>query len=396
MPPRDYSTEIQLPPTPKREHPTHGFRPPPNRRGPERILIYGEEKIGKSFCWIDVAERLYRTEADAVMHVLDTDSTWDAMYDAGYDYLEDSGIVVPYHPVDMDEALDMSMEIYKVARPVQDWVVIDMADWFWDEAQTLYIRNVHGRRPANYFLEMRKEVKEAESRKKGHKAQFGGQEGMDWNFITKVYKDFEELLTEKSRAHKLVVTSAKKLDENRGASPQDIKRYKKVGGMKPAGQKGIGHRSNTLLRMQQRSTGKRQIVMVGDRGRENRQWVEVVGKTTIDIPELDPDEGGMAFAEMYLTQVAGWAEEHQDESSVRPATKARRGTAQQSRSKAAKPTRRASSRTTKSKSSGGSTSRASQKGTRAPSRRSSSGSSGKRRSTSAKGTSRGRQSTRDE
>lgn len=302
--------ELRLPTPPKREIQTVGFRPPPNRRSPERITIYGGEGVGKSSCWLDVAVMLHKTGADAVMYVIDTDNTWDVLYDMGYGYLEDEGYIVCHQPTDMEEAINVSLEVYEKARPVQDWIVIDMVDWFWEEAQNYYTRQVHGMRPSNYFLEMRAEVKEAKKNKKGHKAEFGGQEGTDWLFISKVYKDFEEIITEKSKAHKMIVTAAKKLDENRGASAAQMAMYKRAGFAAPAGQKGVGHRCNTLLMFSQRNNGQRQVTMIKDRGRQESIWPEVVGKNTLNIGEMP-----RGFAKSYLQEIAGWKKKHKEPTS---------------------------------------------------------------------------------
>ena len=70
--------------------------------------------------------------------------------------------------------------------------------------------------------------------------------------------------------------------------------------MAPVGQKGIGHRFDTILRMTKRANGQRQLTMAGDRGREDSHWKEL-GKSTINI-----DEPPKAFTRRYLIDVAGW------------------------------------------------------------------------------------------
>lgn len=275
------------------------------KRAPEKILIYGNGKVGKSFCWLDIAEWMYRKKPAVnhpVMYLIDIDRTWDKAYDNGYAELEKGGFVIPYQPSDFPSMMDVSREV-RVKASHGDWIVIDMVEYPWEKAQHYYIQSVMGDEPENYFLEMRKEVKKAEADDKGHKAQFGGHEGMDWIFITKVYKQFEIPLTMESRAHVMSVTGEKQLNVNRGATVDQIKQTKHAGKMWPAGQKGILHRHDTIMRMTRRANGQRQLTMIGDRNRE-RIWEEKMGSRTLNIDD-DPAHK-RAFAKRYLKDIAGW------------------------------------------------------------------------------------------
>ena len=262
----------------------------------ERILVYGSFKTGKTFNWIDIAELYHQTETPGTFYVIDTDFGVSKMLDEGYEHLEESGRLKVYTPLEFAEILDASKEIYRSAKK-GDWIVIDMLNYLWGEAQDYYIRNVFGEDPSNYFLQMRKEVKA-----KGNKdaRAYGGQEGTDWGFITKIYNQAEYPLTMKSAANVFSVAEERKIDADRGDSKEKVKQFKGTGGMAPVGQKGIGHRHDTLLRMTKRANGQRQLTMAGDRGRENSVWEER-GSKIINI-----DEPPEAFAKRYLVDVAGW------------------------------------------------------------------------------------------
>ncbi len=276
------------------------LQPHPDRNAPERQLIYGGEKVGKSTCWADMIMNAQKHGFDGKFYLIDTDHTWNKMADMWFPKAEKSGLVEVAQPFDLREALVVSKEVSRAAKK-GDVIIIDMLDWAWDEAQYLYINEVMGEEPEDYFLAMRAEVKKAEDAGKGHAAQFGGHEGMDWTFITKVYKRFELPLTMKTRAHTIGITSERKLDVNRGATTDQIKRYKIANGMAPVGQKGIGYRFDTILRMLKRANGDRQMVMVGDRAREDL-WEEVVGSRTIDIGDFP----NRAFVRQYLRRIGGW------------------------------------------------------------------------------------------
>jgi len=263
----------------------------------ERILVYGSYKLGKSFCWLDIANSLYQSgNTEPHFYVVDTDFGVEKMLDEGFGHLEDAKMMTLYQPMDFEDLMVASREIRKNAKR-GDWVVIDMLSYPWTEAQAFYMRGVFGDEPDNYFMQMRQEVVAKGGK---DKRAYGGFEGTDWNFISKVYKEFELPLTMKGTWNVFGVTEESKLDADRGASPEQVKLYKAVGGMAPVGQKGIGHRFDTIFRMTKRANGQRQITMVGDRGRENRAWGNQ------DSHTLNIDEPPQAFTQRYLVDVVGW------------------------------------------------------------------------------------------
>jgi hypothetical protein len=279
------------------------LRPTTPRR--EKILVSGPQKVGKSSLWLDIIRIAYEKGYKGKFYLVDNDNTWED-YVSEYGAFEDEGLLKVYQPWDLEDALKARTEIVKKIKTygsgsnkIRDWIILDMLDWFWTEAEVMYINRVHGDEPEDYFLSMRREVKDAGGK---HGASFGGQEGTDWGFITKVYKQFEVPLVMKSQAHVISISSEKKLDENRGASPEEIAQHKHVSGMKAAGQKGIGHRHSTIMRMIMRRDGRRQLTMIGDRVRQEKVWPEKVGSRTVDVE--DWPKGG--FVRAYLKKVAGW------------------------------------------------------------------------------------------
>lgn len=280
----------------------------------ERILIYGSYKLGKSTCWIDIADAYHKSgNTDIHFYIVDTDFGAWKLLDEGYQHLIDAEMLTIYNPDDFSEMLADSKAIYRKARR-GDWIVIDMIEYGWSEAQRFYTQGVFGEEPENYFLQMRKEVVAKGGK---DKRAFGGFEGTDWNFISKIYTQWEFPLSMKSPANVLAIASERKLDADRGDSTDKLKQYKNVGGMAPVGQKGIGHRFDTVLRMTRRANGQRQITMAGDRGRQKTAWAEH-GSNTIDI-----GEGREGFARRYLVDVAGW--KAKDKKDGKTATKSLEG-----------------------------------------------------------------------
>lgn len=263
----------------------------------ERILIYGSFKLGKSTCWFDIADLYYKAgRTDIHFYAIDTDFGVGKLLDEEYQHIEDAGMLTTYNPMDFGDLLRQSKEIVKKAKQ-GDWIIIDMLSYPWAEAQAFYTEGVFGDDPETYFIQMRKEVV---AKKGKDKRAYGGYEGTDWNFITKIYKQFEFPLSMKSPANVFAITEERKLDADRGDSVDKLKQYKNVGRMAPVGQKGIGHRFDTVLRMSKRVNGQRQLTMAGDRGREETNWGDR-GSSVLDI-----GRGKRGFARAYLVDVAGW------------------------------------------------------------------------------------------
>lgn len=266
----------------------------------ERILIYGSFKTGKSSIWLDIARAHYEAGNKSKFYIIDTDFGAERLLDEEYGHLyAPGGNIEIFNPLDFGEILDTSKKIYRMAKK-GDWIVTDMLNYFWEEAQEFYIRNVFGEDPQNYFLKMRQEVVAKDGK---DPRSFGGQEGTDWNFISKIYHQAERPLTMKSAANIISICEERKIDANRGDSTEKVKQFKGAGGMAPKGQKGIGHRHDTLLRMTMRANGQRQLTMAGDRGREKTLWADRDSRI-INIGTKKKD----SFTQQYLIDIAGWVD----------------------------------------------------------------------------------------
>ena len=67
----------------------------------ERILVYGTEKLGKSTCWLDIADTHHRAgNRDIHFYVIDTDFGVAKLLDEGYDHIEGDGMLTTYNPID--------------------------------------------------------------------------------------------------------------------------------------------------------------------------------------------------------------------------------------------------------------------------------------------------------
>lgn len=262
----------------------------------ERIMAYGAPGVGKSFMWLDILEAYYQSgDRDTHFYIIDSDFGVTKLLEEGYQHLEDAGMMTVYNPYDFPGMIHASREIRSAAKK-GDWIVLDLADQAWDEAQLFYTGEVYGKEPLDYFIQMRKEVV---AKKGKDKRAYGGMEGTDWQFVNKIYHEFESALVLKSLANVFVVCGEKKLDPDRGASVADMREYRSVGRMAPKGQKGLAHRMDTIFYMTKRVDGQRVVTMTKDRGREGTKWLDRSHTLKIDAPPK-------GFTKRYLVNVAGW------------------------------------------------------------------------------------------
>jgi len=283
---------------------SEGLFPPPRGHRREKPLIYGGYKIGKSSLWLDVLNTFHQYgQTDVHFFIVDSDYGYEELVADEYPHLMDTEMVTLFNPETFEDFIDARIQI-RAEEKRGDWVVVDLMKQPWEAAQEHYIQKVYGEDPWEYLIAMRKEVVA-----KGGKdpRSYGGHDGMNWGFITRNYNQFDYPLTLKSKAHVFGVTEERKLDEARGADPEKIKRFRIVGKMEPVGQKGIGHRFSTVMRMTQKASGQRQLTMVGDRGREKKIWPAKMGlddKGELNrILDIDASE---SFVQRYLVDVVGW------------------------------------------------------------------------------------------
>ncbi len=261
----------------------------------EKILVYGTYKLGKSSLWLDIMEQSFAAGLDIHFYVIDTDRAYAKMEEELEVDYEAEGYMTLYEPDDFQALMEANRDIRESAGK-GDWVVIDMLNYAWDETQYYYTENVYGETPENYFIAMRQEVVAAKG--KDDRA-FGGHGGTDWNFITKTYKRWEIPLTMKGDWNVFAVTETRKMDD-RDKDLEKKKQYAIVQGWIPVGQKGIGHRFDTVFQMRRRASGDRELHMVGDRGRERTLWTPRESNVIkIGMPPK-------SFTRRYLIDVVGW------------------------------------------------------------------------------------------
>ncbi len=252
---------------------TINLRPSINPR--ERILTFGVQGTGKGTAILEIARKCPLD----TFYVLDTDmGSYDKLLATLFSDLNN----VDVKCVDeWDEFTDNVKDIQaKMGR--DDWLVIDMMTETWGAVQSWFTEQVFGNDIADYFLEVRKKKKEADADKKA----LGAFDGwMDWPVINKEYFRFYKLLL-KTPGHMYWAAEQDVIGKD---DDKEVKGQFGPYGVKPKGQKKLGHVPSTVLWLTKSRVGEYYMTTIKDRGRE----------------EMEEQRFGN-FAVDYMMKVAGW------------------------------------------------------------------------------------------
>lgn len=288
----------------------------PSRR--ERILIYGAPKVGKSFTYIGIMDLAQKTKTDSHFWIIDNDNSTEGigLYEGGTygrllgemideDYSE--GIKREYEnatiwiPDDFSQYKGINDEIKKKARR-EDWIVIDMISNVWTQMPDWWIENVYGDDTWTYYADVRKAIEENEEG--AGERNFGGQKGVDWQYIGKTYRRWEKALTLQAPCHVIAYAEETEIQARYDKSGEKAAQYRTTSGFAPKTEKGVPHRVHTIARMTRRvgRDGRkvvgRELTVQGDRDRMDK-WEELPG-LTLELKE------GPKFGFDYLVKIGGW------------------------------------------------------------------------------------------
>jgi hypothetical protein len=254
----------------------------------ERTLAFGIHGTGKSKAILDVARRC----PSDTFYVADTDlDSYERLLATEYTDLNN------VEPTPVTEWVEWKEWSAKVTEKMgyNDWCTFDIATSSWDMVQGWFVENIHGEHIEDYFLERRQQkanLKEAGGDKKGFTAIIG--EDGDWQVINKQYFKFFYTALAKMPGHVYLTAEQVKVDDGPKGDEKDTIKLFGPHGVKPKGQKRLGHMPHTVMMFNKVKQGKWTMTTVKDRGR-----VEV---------EQTPLEN---FASDYLMKVAGWKMEVQ-------------------------------------------------------------------------------------
>ena len=229
------------------------YLPPGPRR--KRILLFGVFGTGKSEAVLSVARRV----DPAPVHIIDTEFAYPALV------TDETNITI--YPVmfdDWTELMKSVKEAQKLATP-DSWLVIDSLSNAWDAVQAHALDN-------KWLDPIRG--------------------GIDWPRVNREHVQLYKAILSWP-GHVLMTARSKELatpsSSGKGESKQTVVAFGSYG-VKPAGQKDIGHvPPHTVLLMSKSRIGEYQMTTVKDRKRSEVEAVQV-----------------RDFARDYLLKIAGW------------------------------------------------------------------------------------------
>lgn len=219
----------------------------------ERILTIGITGSGKSWHWLKMAEILLPT--GAIFRCLDTDNAIPYMLDTQFPHLlpANGGNVHVHAAYDWPEYKAGIDWLRKEPIKDNDWLIVDMADDAWATVQNYFVSEVFQEDVGDYFLQVRKELQARGGKSKldGKIAQSLMPEGLsgwvDWTVINKLYNDWIKPIIYQIPCHVYATAKVERLDRN----SKDTELMTLFGdtGIRPAGQKRLGHQMHTVLLM---------------------------------------------------------------------------------------------------------------------------------------------------
>lgn len=245
----------------------------------ERLLVCGREGSGKTKAYFDIAEWLHTTGSPAQMFVIDPDlkARFDPRYPLPNMHIFD----------ELETWRDFKQTAIKVRgegdRTRDDWLVVDMMSRVWEAAQAGHSEMVFGQEMDELMIAWRKKSMDDD---KAGGSPFSSAYGADWQVINALYNTFMFNITR--FPGNLFMTTALDTISDGEKDAEVIRRYSKFG-VKPAGQKRLGHVPADLLWFKETANGWDMTQMRG------------TGREAFKNEKLDD------FVQGYLIKHAKWA-----------------------------------------------------------------------------------------
>lgn len=258
-------------------------------RMPERILAMGIGGAGKSNAILQVARKC----PDATFFVVDTD--YSASYDRALDmeYTDLSNVEVHRQMLDDGDDFDSFVKLIPALSEkarvgedgrCHDWLVVDSMTPTWGAASAWYTDKMFGQDVDEYFF--------AKRQARGGKVEPGKGDGpdIDWDLINKTYfkRVYNAILEFPGHVY---LTAELDVVKDGGARGDDRETRITFGpfGVKPRGQKKLGHVPSTVLYFQHMTPTSWELSTPKDRNRE-----------------VLVDHAWEDFTRDYLVKIAGW------------------------------------------------------------------------------------------
>ncbi len=217
----------------------------------ERVLAMGPWDSGKSHQWLMMAKRLM--PAGVQFYAIDTDDAIAYMMHEKEAFrelnAENGGNVHLYSVGEWPDYMDAQRKIKPQVKP-GDWVVVDMVETPWKRVSDYYILDVHDETKGQYLLEVRKKMLAKGDKTPGGKEAQLASEAIkgrkDWPIINALYDEFISPIVYTWPCNVYAATRAEEL--SREEDPE-LPHFFREAGLKPAGQKNLGHQFHTIFLM---------------------------------------------------------------------------------------------------------------------------------------------------
>ncbi len=251
----------------------------------QRTLLMGGPGSGKTRAYLTIADLLQKSGSDAQMYVIDTDYAVEYMRQVGFPHLTNVHVA---EVGEWDEYME-AVNNWQSKIEEGDWMVCDLLNYAWEQAQTDYVQRQYGMTLDEFFSDRKKKAK--------GKSSDEGMEGSEWQIIKGKYQGFANRFFFRHRGHVLACTGVKTLQRTGGwaDTPATLSTFGHIGS-KPEGEKRTGHHPHTVLYMKRTKVGRWEFDTAKDR--ERAMLTDV---------DLGDEESPGSFAKSYLMGVAKWS-----------------------------------------------------------------------------------------
>jgi len=241
----------------------------------ERILTFGVGGTGKSEGLLTIA----REAEEGSFYIIDNDLSAERLLATKFPEAADRVTIFDHMPSDWEALLDRLRKLVEVGER-EDWLSIDSVTPTWDAVQGWWVETQFGEGVAEHLTKLRGQAKDTSEFNKLLVSD------MMWQIVNKEYGKLYDLLL-RWPGHLYLTAELTTIGGDN--EDRDIKNMFGAYGVKPRGNKRLGHISSTTLMMTKSRVGEFYMTTIKDRGRR-----EVENQQVTD------------FALDYLVAVAKW------------------------------------------------------------------------------------------
>jgi hypothetical protein len=254
---------------------TKMFQTTPDKTSRNKILLFSEPGVGKTYSLLSLASVLQIVSPESRVFALDTD---EGLNKAWKEYFPDLSNFY-YHLVKTwDELAAYTDALEKAVKPT-DFLCLDMIGRLWEMAQAYEVENVYGKTAAEFLLIARQKAIDSARSK-----QPATLPSVDWNVVKKFHNDdFMDRVVARWDCHVIATTGADPIN-TQWASPEIISIFGPIG-YHPDGEKRNPHRFDTVMFLRLGGSGKRDFKTIKDKAKPLLDWTSFKDNLWTDYHE---------------------------------------------------------------------------------------------------------------